>query len=327
MDSEKKCEDLKKILEPEKNKSSTITQLDIDIWNLELRTNNVCLDEYTVGERLKHLRYLEELNRGRTQSFEAREEACLVREMVCEKNERSLQMKEAAIAGRQSMNDLRAALNYKRETKNSERENLNNEREEIIFENDRAKEMESSEIKRRLNPTMSEKEVMNIQREKMNERREVINHERDVKNRNWERLNIERENELVKEEGRCDEREKTCAANEANIVEREMEILERELKNSKIEKSYEERIVNLEIFEARISDREWLNDQRELSLKLFQQKRFAFPIMLSAGRHQKLHLSNLKGTAPYAQNFRKYKLELTNAKLSLIKLRFGIGDP
>ena len=78
MDSEKKCEDLKKILEPEKNKSSTLTQLDIDIWNLELRTNNVCLDEYTVGERLKHLRYLEELNRGRTQSFEAREEACLV---------------------------------------------------------------------------------------------------------------------------------------------------------------------------------------------------------------------------------------------------------
>ena len=268
MDSEKECEDMKKVLEPEKEKSTTITQLDIDNWHLELRTNNVCLDEYTVGERMTNLRYLEELNRGRTESFEARVEACLVRERVCEKNEKSFQKKEADIVGRQSMIDSRAAMNYEREMKNSERENLNNEREEIIFENEGAKEMESSEIKRRLNPTMSEKEVMNIQREKMNERREVINHERDVKNRNWERLNIERENELVKEEGRCDEREKTCAANEANIVEREMEVLERELKNSEIEKSYEERIVNLKIFEGRISDREWLNHQREFITKI-----------------------------------------------------------
>ena len=315
MDSEKKCEDMKKVLEPEKEKSTTITQLDIDNWHLELRTNNVCLDEYTVGERMTNLRYLEELNRGRTESFEARVEACLVRERVCEKNEKSFQKKEADIVGRQSMIDSRAAMNYEREMKNSERENLNNEREEIIFENEGAKEMESSEIKRSLNPTMLEKEAMNIERKKMNERREVINQEREVKNRNCERLNINREKKIVEKEGRCDEREKACAENEAHIVEREMEILERESKNSEIEKSFKERIANLEIYEARVSDREWLNDQREYVTKIISAKAscISHPCCLLVDS------KNLISLTQYLQHFRKYKLELTNVKLSKVK--------
>ena len=322
MDSEKKCEDMKKVLEPEKEKSTTITQLDIDNWHLELRTNNVCLDEYTVGERMTNLRYLEELNRGRTESFEARVEACLVRERVCEKNEKSFQKKEADIVGRQSMIDSRAAMNYEREMKNSERENLNKEREEIIFENEGEKEMEPSEIKRRLNPTMSEKEAMNSQREKMNERREVINHEREVENRNWERSNIKREKEIVEKEGKCDEREKACAENEANVLEREMEILERELKNSDIEKSYEERIVNLEIFEGRISDREWLNDQREFITKIILAF-LHFPsrcLLLDTKNFVSLTKKVNPSQFHKSKNVRKYKLELTNAKLSKANL-------
>ena len=54
----KKCEDMNRVMEPEKEKTTTITELDIDIWNLELRTNDVCMDEYTVREKMENLRYL-----------------------------------------------------------------------------------------------------------------------------------------------------------------------------------------------------------------------------------------------------------------------------
>ena len=131
MNSENKIKDMDRVMEPEKEETTKITELDIDIWNLELRTNDVCMDEYTVREKMQNLRYLKELNRRRNKSFEARLEACSLREMLCEEKERLFQRIEADISGKQSVIEARAAMNFEREMKNSEREKLNNEREDI----------------------------------------------------------------------------------------------------------------------------------------------------------------------------------------------------
>ena len=64
---------------------NTVTESDVDNWHLELRTNNVCLDEYTVRVRMKNLSYLEERNNERTQTCEKREEACFATESAAER--------------------------------------------------------------------------------------------------------------------------------------------------------------------------------------------------------------------------------------------------
>ena len=58
MSSEENSDGMEKIMEKE-GKTKTITESDVDNWHLEMRTNNVSLDEYTVGERMKNLSYLE----------------------------------------------------------------------------------------------------------------------------------------------------------------------------------------------------------------------------------------------------------------------------
>ena len=47
MSYEENSDDMEKIME-KGEKKKTVTDADVDNWHLELRTNNVCLGEYTV---------------------------------------------------------------------------------------------------------------------------------------------------------------------------------------------------------------------------------------------------------------------------------------
>ena len=95
MSSKEHCDDMEKIME-KGGKINTVTESDVDNWHLELRTNNVCLDEYTVRERIKNVSYLEKRNNERTQTCEEREEACLVTERATLVTERLREEREEA---------------------------------------------------------------------------------------------------------------------------------------------------------------------------------------------------------------------------------------
>ena len=150
MSSEENSDGMEKIME-KGGKTKTITESDIDNWHLELRTNNVCLDEYTVEERMKNLSYLEKSNNERTQYCEEREDACLVTERaterICEEREEACSVRERACEEREKACSVKEKTWEEREEACSNRERAC-EKKERSFHEKEAKKTKERRIKK-----------------------------------------------------------------------------------------------------------------------------------------------------------------------------------
>ena len=81
-----------------KHNRKKVTEIDKVDWNIELRTNDICIAEYTLAERQKSQENLErhalEIRRDRDLVSMEREEACGNRERICTERESTCQEKE-----------------------------------------------------------------------------------------------------------------------------------------------------------------------------------------------------------------------------------------
>ena len=132
-------------------KINTVSESDVDNWHLELRTNNVCLDEYTVRERIKNVSYLEKRNNERTQTCEEREEACLVTERaterICKEREEACSVRERACEEREKACSVKEKAWEEKEEACSVRERACEKRERSFHEKE-AKKTKEMRIKK-----------------------------------------------------------------------------------------------------------------------------------------------------------------------------------
>ena len=113
------------------NERSCLTAKDIVDWNLELRTNIVCMDEHNTDQRKKKF---EELEKFEYQRRQAREKTSDDRERANVEKERTNTYMAAQNVKREKQNDVREMSNHDRELKNRKRERVNDERELKIKE-------------------------------------------------------------------------------------------------------------------------------------------------------------------------------------------------
>ena len=112
---------------------SCLTKKDIVDWNLELRTNNICMDEHNTDQRKKKFEYLEKCEYQRRQT-----------------DRQTSEERERENDEREKQNDVREMSNHDRELKNRERERVNDERELKIMEKENNDETEKIIGKREL---------------------------------------------------------------------------------------------------------------------------------------------------------------------------------
>ena len=92
---------------------------EIHLWNMELRTNNVCMDEHNVDVKKKKIEEFEKIGVQRRQD----------RVSANEQRERAYQEKEKTNDGREQENEQGERTNISRELANDERERRNKNRE------------------------------------------------------------------------------------------------------------------------------------------------------------------------------------------------------
>ena len=100
------------------------SEMEIDEWNLQLRMNNISMDEHNVGVRILKIGEFGEQNEARYRHD---------RERINEERERTNQEKERSNLEREIANDDREWTNNLRELVNDERELKNKERERAIM--------------------------------------------------------------------------------------------------------------------------------------------------------------------------------------------------
>ena len=111
--------------ESEKSKVG-LTEMEIQEWNMELRTNNVCLDEHTSDVMMEKIKELEKWD---AQKRHDRDRINQERAMVSQERHRTNTEKERTYTSREQANEQRENANKLRESANVEREGRNNDRE------------------------------------------------------------------------------------------------------------------------------------------------------------------------------------------------------
>ena len=132
-----------------RNKSETekkpmnykMTKMDQVDWNIELRTNDICLDEYTACEKRKKQDNVTQRIKIKGEAMEERERECEKREKLCAEKEKAVEERESTISAKETkiedrewMNDVRERANDEREIQNKEREKRNMEKELALKE-------------------------------------------------------------------------------------------------------------------------------------------------------------------------------------------------
>ena len=121
-----------KRLENEKSKVGP-TEMEIHEWHMELRTNNVCMDEHTSEVRMEKIKNLEKCEAQRRQDIDRisqeRDRVSEERDRTNTEKQRANAEKERTITAREQVNDERENSNKLRESANVEREEINKDRE------------------------------------------------------------------------------------------------------------------------------------------------------------------------------------------------------
>jgi hypothetical protein len=115
----------------EKRKVNGRTEMEIQEWNIKLRSNNICMDEHISDVRMKKIEDLEkseaQKRQDRDKSNEERERKNI--EKVNEDREWTNNLREVANDQRECKNKDREKANGEREWTNEDKETSNNERE------------------------------------------------------------------------------------------------------------------------------------------------------------------------------------------------------
>jgi hypothetical protein len=121
MSSKKEIKEPKKKIEQRKVGSTEIYE-----WNMELRTNNICMDEHNADVRMKKV---EDIEKSEAQGRQDRD-----REN--EERERTNRERERANGERERTNNIRELANDEKECTNKDREMANDENGRTKDEND-----------------------------------------------------------------------------------------------------------------------------------------------------------------------------------------------
>jgi dTDP-4-amino-4,6-dideoxygalactose transaminase len=124
----------------DRNKSGP-TEMEFQEWNMELRGNNVCMDEHNCDVRLEKIKDLENCEAQRRQDRETftqernrvSEERDRTRERANEEKETTYTAREEENDQRENVNRLRELENVKREGSNKTRELANDKREWLVY--------------------------------------------------------------------------------------------------------------------------------------------------------------------------------------------------
>ena len=98
---------------------AVMTKTDIADWNIELRTNNMCMDEQNADERKKRFEGIERVEVQRRQE----------RDKTSDDRERANMEKEKTITDRESISAEKERTNVDIEAKHADREWMNDVRE------------------------------------------------------------------------------------------------------------------------------------------------------------------------------------------------------
>jgi hypothetical protein len=110
-------------LEIEKSK---VGSTEIHEWNMELRTNNVCMDEHNADVRMKKVG---EIEKDEAQGRQDRDRANAERERTILERENTIVARERANEDREWTNNIRELACDERECSNKDREMANDKRE------------------------------------------------------------------------------------------------------------------------------------------------------------------------------------------------------
>ena len=107
------------------------TEMEIQEWYMELRTNKVCMDEHTSDVRMEKIKDIENCEAQRRQD---RDRISEERDKMSEERDRMNEEREITNIAREQANEEKERAYTAREQENEERENTNKLRELEIVE-------------------------------------------------------------------------------------------------------------------------------------------------------------------------------------------------
>ena len=115
------------------------TEMEIQEWNMELRTNNVLMDEHSFDVRMEKIKYWEKCESQRRQD----------RNRISEERDRMNEKRERTNIAREHANDKRETEYTARDQEHEERDNANKLRELSIVEREGINKCREVEIDKR----------------------------------------------------------------------------------------------------------------------------------------------------------------------------------